>query len=338
MSVSTRNATLRRLLDANAAFSLDAVGTTNHLPMALVALAGLGASAQRLEAYFAMWSQRYARALPAVELALNRNNWQGQIGNRAAFGALQALFTEWVAHEGAPKVIAHVLGHIPAAPASGAFHAFIRLGYALEARHEGEVGAALAAFVAGNLAIALDVSERVPAASVETAMARLSEAQAGRSYVGEAITSRLRAVAADPTFDAALQAPPDTPDLLDALSHAAIALYWQTGNFTVLHMVTGLAAGRAVLALLPDALAARYRAALWVAFCAAYASVGAPALRSLPVPDAIATWPELFAAAREDDDDHVIKMTYTCYRESLRDPNPLYRAAAARLVGQALAA
>ena len=31
-------------------------------------------------------------------------------------------------------------------------------------------------------------------------------------------------------------------------------------------------------------------------------------------------------------DDHVIKMAYTCHRESTRYGNPLYQAAAARLV------
>lgn len=338
MLIPARNATLRRLLDANAAFSLDAIGTTNHLPMALVALAGLGAGTDRLEAYFAMWSRSYARPLPATELTLSRSSWQGQIGNRAAFGALQGLFTDWVAHEGAPMVITHVLSHIPPAPASGAFHAFIRLGYALEARHEGEVGAALAALVVGNLPIPLDLGARPRANSVEAALGQLSLAQGGRTYSGEAITSRLRAVAADPVFDAVLPAPPATPELLDQLSRAAIALYWQTNNFTVLHMVTGLAAARSIQALLPEALATRYLDALWVAFCAAYLTVGAPPLQAPSTPEPCAAWRELFAAAREDDDDHVIKMTYTCYRESLRDPNPLYQAAATRLVQAALTA
>ena len=43
-------------------------------------------------------------------------------------------------------------------------------------------------------------------------------------------------------------------------------------------------------------------------------------------------WPEIFAAAVANNDDHVIKMVYTCHRESARYGNPLYQAAAARLV------
>lgn len=43
-------------------------------------------------------------------------------------------------------------------------------------------------------------------------------------------------------------------------------------------------------------------------------------------------WPDIFAGAVPSNDDHVIKMVYTCHRESTRYGNPLYQAAAARLV------
>ncbi|GAB3256900.1 questin oxidase family protein [Chitinimonas naiadis] len=333
MTSQVRNTALRQLLDANTGFSLDAVGTTNHLPMALVALAGMGATPQRLQDFFTLWERKYAIALAVADTTVTRNNWQGQIGNRAAFGALQALFTEWVGHEGANKVIAHVLRHIPAAPATGAFHALIRLSYGLRARHEGEVGAALAAMVVGNLPIALDLAGRPSAESVAVALTQLSHAQAGRTYGGESITGRLRAVAQDAVFDAALPAPPTTPSLLDEMARVAIALYWQTNNFTVLHMVTALHAARTVLPLLAPELAVRYADALWVAYCAAYVSVGAPALREASPARIEADWPDLMAAAVQDDDDHVIKMTYTCYQEYQREPNELYRQVAARLVG-----
>jgi hypothetical protein len=43
-------------------------------------------------------------------------------------------------------------------------------------------------------------------------------------------------------------------------------------------------------------------------------------------------WEKIFADAVHSNDDHVIKMTYTCHCEKIRYGNPLYHQAAARLV------
>jgi len=72
---------------------------------------------------------------------------------------------------------------------------------------------------------------------------------------------------------------------------------------------------------------------LWIALCAAYVSVGAPALIDAAQYESemrakhgqVSTWSELFAEAINSNDDHVIKFTYTCALEISLHPNILYQ-------------
>lgn len=328
--------TLHSLLDANARFALDARGTSNHCPMALVALARMGAAPDRLQAFFAQWSEHYAILETRPGVAIPGGDWLAHVGNPAAFSSLRWHFLEAIGRGGAPAVIAEVMRRAPHAPATGAFHAIIRIGYGIEAGHAGEIASGLAAYVATNLTVGNDGADRDAALSVEEGFARLSDQLAGRDWPVGSITGRLKAIAADPAFRRALQSPPASANLLDDLARVSIALYWQTFDFTVLHMVTGVCAARLVLAQVPAQVPAstlhQMQASLWAAWCAAYVSVGAPPLVAIDPPTVEAAWPDVLRRAIASDDDHVIKMAYTCFRESMRYPDSsFYLAAAARL-------
>ena len=344
MNQRLREPTLHRLLDDNARYAADDRGMANHCPMALCALAGMGAQPARLQEFFDKWEGRFALAAKPAAKPVNRETWPLSLGDASAFTALRGYFEEWIWSAGVDAVLEQVLSKIPFAPASGAFHAVIRLGYGLEADHVGEIAAGLAALVSGNLHIDMGSRQRLPAASVQQGLAALSRAMGGTIFTGDWIVVRLRAVGANPSFYATVPSAPAQPQqqLLDDMAQAAIALYWQTNNFTALHMVTGLHAARRVLASLPAALVQRLLPDLWIAFCAAYVSTGAPPLAAshvtLPeediLPDSADTWHDLFTTAIASDDDHVIKLVYTCYCENLRAPSPLYLAAAARRAGR----
>jgi len=320
--------------------SVDGIGTTNHCPMVLCALAGMGAEPARLRAFSEMWVQRFGMLEPEITIRVDQGNWPELVGNAAAFGALRAFFDDWVIKSGANEVIAQVAEQVPIAPASHAFHALIRLGYGLEVKHSGEIAAGLAALVSGNLPIGIRLTDSRRATSVFDGWTALSNALNGAVFSGTWITSRLRAVAANPLFGSNLLAPPLHAGLIDEIANAAIVLYWKADNFTALHLVTGLFAARQVVGHMPATLAQRLVWDLWLACCAAYVSIGAPPVSAheldlsaelVSACDEVA-WPELLRLAIASDDDHVIKMTYTCWREYQRHPSPLYFAAASRLL------
>ena len=338
---------LTELLDANRRFALNAKGTTNHCPMALIALAQMGADAQRLRQFFNHWEQKYALPAPAIGTLIARTNWRSALGETDQFEALQACFEAWIMDDGIDAILQQVFSSIPFAPATGAFHGLIRLAYGLEAAHTGEMAAGLAYMVIGHLAVnGSENGSENGAAKVTSAaqgLATLSSALAGCEFSGAPITGKLRGVAADPRFIAALPKMPTTSAILEEIAHLAIAAYWQTKDFTVLHMVTASHAARLVFARLPADWVTRLLPQFWNAVCAAYVSVGAPALTPVAALEAQAKaqapsqtraedWPKLFQAAVAANNDHVIKMSYTCYCENLIHPSPLYFASAKRLV------
>jgi hypothetical protein len=333
MQVDRTDATLGELLDANARFDLAAKGTTNHCPMALVALSRMGASPVRLREFFAMWERKYALPAPDFEVRIARRAWPDQLGKPASFGALRLCFLEWIADDGAIAVITEVLSAVPFAPATGAFHALIRLAYGIEAAHAGEIAAGIAALVSSHLPINVRVDWNRRAESVDVAFHEAVQARAGDAVEANSITARLRAVANDARFERAVLAPPHSATLLDDVARAAIAAYWRTSDFTVLHTVTGTHAARILFAQLPDSLVEQLLPGLWIALCAAYATVRKPLDIEPNVPEIESGWNEICERAVLSDNDHIIKMTYTCLCEDLRNASPLYLASAARLVG-----
>lgn len=328
---------LVRLLDLNARFDLGARGTVNHLPMALVALARMGATADRLQGYFAWWEQN--RALPRVDGSpIERRDWHRHRGDATAFPALADSFRTWIADAGADAVLAEVFPAIADGIAAAAFHGLIRLGYGIEVNHAGEIAAGLAALTARHQPLNLPAGSAAPAASAEAALAAVAAALDGARFEGNTITARLAAAAADPRLCEAMPGLPGASDeLLPDLAGVAIRLLWQTDNFTVLHMVTAVHATRVVLTRHPGLATPALRHALWGAFGAAYATAGAPALDPAPglIPAPL-PWAELCRSAVASDDDHVIKLTYTCRCEEGRWGGRLYRAVAARAVGARL--
>jgi len=325
--------TLNRLLDRNQAFGLAARGTTNHLPMALIALQRMGASAARLQVYFDHWATH--KALPHVDAppVVQAQQWTAWLGQARAFDPLSRGFAERVAKEGAPVVVGEVWAEVGNGVATSAFHALIRVAYGLEAGHAGEIGAGLACLVVAHLPLDLSTAEAPSVPSVLAALGRIHRSLGGAHAVTGAITSALRAAAADPRLTQSLSLPAvQGPERMAAMADAALQLYAQTRNFTVLHLVTMLHARRVLLSHCPQLATPEQDLALWLAFCTAYAAVGAPQLQAPAAPDALLPWPEIFALAVAQDDDHVIKLSHSCFEEFQHYGRPLYQQVASDLV------
>jgi hypothetical protein len=334
------HSTLHDLLDRNRAFALAARGTTNHLPMALIALQRMGASDFRLLEYFAWWETH--KALPHAPALLfaqagddprDTQDWLALRGEARAFEALSRRFEAWMKRDGAAPVATAVWQRLDGSVATNAFHALIRLAYGLEAGHRGEAAAGLAALVVAHLELGLRLDALESAPSVPAALDRIHRAMEGAVFAGGAITGALKRAAADPRLQAALSVPAlHTSQRLRAMAQAAIALYAQTQDFTVLHLVTMLHAARVLLQRCPGLDTPRQHLALWSAFCTAYAAVGSPRLMAVEAPDEVLDWPQIFAAAVAHQDDHVIKLSHSCHEEFRHYGNPLYQQVASELV------
>jgi hypothetical protein len=325
--LSARDAALHRLLDVNLDL-LPEYGNqlTNHLPMALHALAQLGADAPRLHQFFERYASRFEgrRAEPATSAV---NDWLPLRGQSDSFGALRATFADALQRKSRDAVLRAALPALWPGVAAAAFHGVIRTAHAVQSGQSGELAAALAYWAWRWQPMA--AADGGPPLAFDVWYERLIEAGRSVAFEGALISQRMAHAAESDNYRAlAARLQPD--DQLPARLWAfAARRYAATRNFTVLHMVTG---ARALHVLLPwaDDAAGAVREAVR-AVTAAYLAAKVPA-HDLP-PPVVHDWPALIQRAVQSDDDHVIKLVHACRAAEQAGIAGPFQAAAARAVG-----
>ncbi len=320
---------LRQQLDHSARFDAEYSGNlSSHLPMALTALARLGADDARLAAF----AERYAtrlRPAPAAEPWPAGEAWQSRFGEPRAWPVYRSLFNEWLDHEGAPAVLAQALPPLLRGVGAAAFHGAIRTAYAIGAGHSHELADALAYWACRWFTLGEPPTagqDHDPAA----VLARLDIAKPKRPLIAE----RMALVAAQPAFArVAAGLCIDDESTLPQLAVLAARLYAASENFTVLHLVTS---AHAMRVLLPWLEAEDRGAALghyWFAYAAGEAASGLNDNGRSSLPRApLKPWPTLVAQALASDDDHLIKLVDSCREQQLAYGGVVWREAASRAV------
>jgi hypothetical protein len=296
--------TLHTLLERSLALPAEYRGQlSSHLPMALHALDELGADDARLHRFFDGYATRFgnrragqAEALPA---------WTTALGRIEAFDALRASFAALIARDGVLPTLQTALPRLWPGVAAAAFHGAIRTAHAVQAGHDGELAAALAYWAASWRPMPAGGAQPLSWAAWSD---RLEAAALRSRPAGGLISERMTAVSTGADYAALADAlPADTASLRD-LSAWAARLYAGSGNFTVLHLVTGSRAARVLLAHTDDPAAAGMH--LRRAFVAGALAAGLEAPQPAPPVPAAEV---LRAGAIASDDDHVIKLVHAAF-------------------------
>ncbi len=305
---------LDHVLDAELAYSPSfRKHYSSHLAMALVALHQLGAPPDALD------STLDAHARNELEPRDDRDVLNQRIAE--------------VTRDGIAATVRARVPDLVRGPGSQLFHPLIRLAYALDAGHHGQVAAAL-----------LDWERRhhvLPAPPPVPGDRRLPDVAAelaARPAGTWPHSFDLDGIARRPELRDALHGVALDEHTLDDISAFAIAAHVAADDFVTLHLVTGARALRAVSEHIDHDVALQLAAHTVPVMAVGYAAVGAPPLprrieldtirRSrLPERDAIAE------RAVADRDPHVIKLANVALVEEDRTSDPLYRYAAARVVG-----
>lgn len=311
---TTTTATLDRLLDEELAFSPSfLVHYSNHLAMALVALHHMGAPPEALEATF---------AAHAAEESERRDDRP----------ALEERRRE-VARDGIEATVRTRTTRLVEGPGSQLFHPVIRLGYALDVGHEGQVAAALLDWERRHEVLPVPVptpgERRLPDVAADLSAHAAGTWSPTFDLPGTARRPELREALEGVALDAAT---------LDDVSRFAIAAHAAADHFITLHLVTGARALRRVSEVLDDELATRLAGHALPVVATAYAAVGAPPLPGADELDELRRSPlpsreQVVARAVVDRDPHVIKLAEAALAEEARTGDPLYRFGAARVVG-----
>lgn len=308
----------------------DADGLTNHLPMALAALHHLGAGPERLAAFAQGYAPRLLPAPPQQPWSPG-DPWPDRLGRPEAFTAYRALFTEWIAQEGATDMLGQVLPQLMPGVGAAAFHGLIRTAAAVRCGHLGELADGLAYWASRHLRLGALHNPKAGTArapATEDPVALLRELRAGRSRQ-RLISDQLLDVARDGRINRVAARLMVDGHTLERLARAAAFAYARTGNFTALHLVTSTHALRVLMRFLDEPLVAW--AWHWQAF--AHAVVAA---RLQPAGEvALRPWKTLIARALDQDDEHVIKLVEACLEEERAYAGrgeTLWRLAASRAV------
>jgi hypothetical protein len=286
----------------------------SHRPMALQALASLGASDAQLQAFLAQQAPIPLRAhWPALD------------------AAEQGLRLD-LQQQGASKVLARLLPERLAHAGAVAFHGLIRTAHAWESGHSGELALALAWWVQRDQPLpVLPVNPQLHLADWWAALVALP---APEGMPQAWIAQRMRAWAQTPGFIRI------APQLrlesagLHQLAAMALRAYAHSGNFTLLHLVT---ASRALQVLGPLIPAEACDKALRDFSLHAAAGLLASRWRGEAQPTLQAwDWPTLHTAACASSDDHTIKLVHAArhwQQQGLDDT--LCRSAATRALHKA---
>ena len=312
-------------------------GLSNHLSMALIALARLGATDERVQEYFDFYRLRLD-PLRAPVMAVTRANWREGLGTHRHYCAYLKFFIECAERGGWRAMMQEFLPALLPGLGAGAFHPLIRLAYGIEAEDSHEVAAGVAYLASRYLPLGEPGGETPASDDPAELLERLAH-QPGFNHPWPQrglITERMRDVADCAAFRGVIDRLTVNPHNLQRLARCAIQRYAQTRDFTALHLVTGTHALRVALPhVLELAEAVRQ---FWQAFAAAYLSIGLP-VAAIDAPDDAAEsgqgagWEEIARLAVGSSNDHVIKLVYSCREEDRVYADPLYRAVAQREVG-----
>jgi hypothetical protein len=313
-AVGPASPTLSRVLDGELVLSPSIQGMySSHLAMALVALEQMGAPPDLLE------STLDRHLGPGAEL-------------RDDTEVLDERLRE-VARDGIAATVRTRAAALVDGPGTALYHPVIRLAYALDVGHEGQVAAALLDWERRHDVLPLPAptpgDRRLPDAAADLAAHPSPTWPVGFDLHG---------IARNPDVRIALEGLALDEHTLDDVSTFALAAHLAADDFVTLHMVTGARAVRAVGAWLDPGDAARLAAASALVMTVAFAAVGAPSLldgteldavRSLALPSR----DEIARRAIADRDPHVIKLANVALVEEERTGDLLYRFIAARVVG-----
>lgn len=297
---------LNELLERAQYYDIDTKveGITNHLPMALIALDRLGASPERLEEYFAYYSEKLK---PLQYSSYDKNfNWLEHLGDKDKFNVYLSFYSDQISLVGIKLALSTYIDKLIQGCAASAFHALIRLSYGIIQENYKEIAFGLAHMSSYFLPLPVPVRRNIkPEGVINNALRTFSNYVA----VGDSVTKRITDISEKPEFSSVNYYPADLS--LGACSTLFSKLYLQSHDFTVLHTVTSAHAMRVLLPYINDKDTALK--SYWSAALAAIISI--KDLKFNIITESEYSGNLNVKKVINSNDDHTIKLVFSCIEE-----------------------
>lgn len=311
-------------------------GLSNHLPMALIALYRLGAGEKRLEDYFQSASSHLEMASPPRERFTDIQALENG-GTGRYYPEYRVYFRTALLKEGLSAVLKKWLFWLAPGLTAHAFHPMIRLAYGLDIHQEEEIASGLAYWADNYKALGEGKPEEIGAITLRDFLALIQKDPGFDPALlpNDLIHIKMAEVAKRPGFQKVLGFWNAEHHHFETLLELACRWYLCCGDFTSLHGVTSCHALSSLLDYTeePERLMRYY----WQAFCAAYLTVAQRTLYqgnlSIPELSALPDWELILSQSLLREDEHDIKLVYSCWVLNQRNPSSLFRKMASDRLG-----
>lgn len=312
----------------------------NHAPMALTALAGIGGTTADLERFFAYYrSYKKLKAFQPHVAPLDAATWQSAKGDRTREADLRAFFRVEVARLGVADALRTYLPDLAPGVAASAFHALMRLAYALLRDNADDVAIALGYWAATFLTMppatgAAPITDDPAEVLAKTmAIAPLHDLT-----LHDLLWQNMRDAAAVPDFKPVLDWLRIDNATLSRMAATGLAVFAATQHFAALHIVTGVHWLRVVEPTCDRTTFFLLLRHFWQGIAGLVGELGFPQLpssetlqrwRGIETPD----WPDLQRIAAKSLDEHDISLAFSAHEEMKAYGDPLYKVVVARRLG-----
>lgn len=268
-------------------------GNSDHLPMTLCAMTGLGADTDFLRSYRAEYTQILHEIKPQHAIA----NWRAAIGRGDdAYPAALAWCSAEIEATSVAETVRALLPELIESLALRAFHPLIRLGYALEFACDAEVAAALAYWITSHCVVPIITENSIDLVATLKAQAEAQQSGGGADFKNSVFGARVREQIERGDY------PQACANDLHTCARVSLDLYRNTRNFFALHLVTASQAMRHCLPFVDNRHAV---ASITSAILAAHRALDCPTFNPddpQPVPSSI-------------DREHGYKYAWACLSE-----------------------
>ncbi|MFV8781309.1 questin oxidase family protein [Microbulbifer sp. SA54] len=283
----------------------------NHLPMVLIALDKLGATPAQLR-------HAFDRSTPHLQLrpgspVMEIRDIRSCRNRDDLFPSALHYYEQQLRQLGIAQCLHQELPPLLPSIATAAFHGLIRTAYGIDAGHLEEIAMGLAYW--NQEYHALPGSNEETSETAEAVLTRVAKTFPDVALAPGNIADHMQCVTRQPGW---LDTPVQPKHLsLQDIAHVALNAYLSTGDFTLLHGVTGCHALRLILphCQQPE-LALRF---FWQGLVIAYLSTGPKDLTTREEQKALEPISErqqaLKSQALGSEDDHVIKLAYSALEE-----------------------
>jgi len=267
---------------------------SDHLPMTLCAMQGLGATNAQMQQFQAEYRLRL-RTVPSNPLSAG---WRGAVGNPDEYYGLMLYLREQIDRAGIKEVVKEFLPEFLPGLALEAFHPIIRLGYAIDFDSAAETSAALAYLITSYREIPFSQQQLI-----DLPLALTEQVDVGAQlFKQERFSKRMIELVTSQNYPIGMAS-------FETCANCALEIYLGTRDFFALHMVTATQAARICAQLVDPQLV---MTCLTGAILAAHKAVGSPEFAD-PKPMNASLNPE-----------HCLKYAWACLSEHGAYGDPRY--------------